>query len=413
MKLTFLTTAGLVASLLTITPPATAAPRSRKTADRSPVVALLKKGLADLNRRDFDAAILKFTKATRLSSNCRALFLLGLAHYERGSQGGDPDTADKNEAQAAAGAYAKAMSLDPGLKAITDPARFYKSLAWSYEVLRHYDKAAAAYESAAAAAPQNPMLPLQAARVYSRMGVPVKAAQSLAASLSRARRIKQESLILQTVRSNPRLSAMLAYPDVAAVLADPTPVKDTLAQAAPLSRSEELRDAVSDRDPTRAQKLTAAPRPNPAAIDALAAGDDNFNFRQYRTAIKAYGEAARLDAKIKTLSPVQHTILYERMGTSYNHLGLAEEAVLPLQRALQAMPNNAAAHYQLALAYSVSGRFTESLRALAGTFESTPSKSELRKYLLLAKSDSELEPVRDLSGFAILLDRYEEQLTRR
>ncbi len=412
MKTMLLTMTGLVAALLA-TPPATAAQKTGKAAERSPVVALLKKGLADLDRRDFDAAIKKFSKAGELSSDCRAQYLLGLAHYERGSQGGDPDAADKNEAQEAANAYAKAMARDPGLKVITDPARFYKSLAWSYEVLRSYDRAAAAYESAIAAAPQNPMLPLQAARVYSRMGKPVKAAQSLAVSLERARRLKQESLIIQTVRGNPRFSSMLAYPDVAAVLADPTPVKDSVAQAAPLSRPEELRDAVADRGPSLARELAAAPLPDPAVTNALAAGDDNFKFRQYRTAINAYNAAARFDAKAQALSPVQRTILYERMGTSYNRLGLAEEAVLPLQRSLQTMPNNAAAHYQLALAYSVSGRFTESLSALAGTFDSAPSKAELRKYLILARSDSELDPVRDLSGFTGLLGRYEEKLARR
>ena len=101
------------------------------------------------------------------------------------------------------------------------------------------------------------------------------------------------------------------------------------------------------------------------------------------------------------------------MGTSHIRLGLAQEAVLPLQRSLQAMPNNAAAHYQLALAYSVSGRFHEALRALDGAFQSAPSKGELRKYMISAKSDSELEPVRDLAGFAGLLDRCEEKLARR
>ena len=211
MKTMLLTMTGLVAALLA-TPPATAAQKTGKAAERSPVVALLKKGLADLDRRDFDAAIKKFSKAGELSSDCRAQYLLGLAHYERGSQGGDPDAADKNEAQEAANAYAKAMARDPGLKVITDPARFYKSLAWSYEVLRSYDRAAAAYESAIAAAPQNPMLPLQAARVYSRMGKPVKAAQSLAVSLERARRLKQRS---ESTRLNSSHSAKSRMPSSA------------------------------------------------------------------------------------------------------------------------------------------------------------------------------------------------------
>jgi len=82
MKATSLIIAGLIVALLTASP-VTAAQKTGKTADRSQMVSLLKKGLADLNRRDFDAAIKKFTKANELSPDCRALFLLGLTHYER------------------------------------------------------------------------------------------------------------------------------------------------------------------------------------------------------------------------------------------------------------------------------------------------------------------------------------------
>jgi tetratricopeptide (TPR) repeat protein len=412
MKGMMLTTTGLLAALL-ISAPATAAQKSGNAAKASPVIALLKKGLADLERRDFDAAIKKFTKASRLSPDCRAQFLLGLAHYEKGSQNSDPDAADKNEAQAAVDAYAKAMAIDPSLKVITDRARFYKSLAWSYEVLRSYDKAAEAYESAVAAAPGNPMLPLQAARVYSRLGEPLKAAQSLTSSLDRAKRLKQEGLIAQTVRSNPRFSSMLAYPDVAAVLGEPATIKGLVAQATPASGPEELRDAVADRGPSLGRELAAAPRPDPKAMGALAAGDDDFKFRQYQTAINAYETAARLDAKAQAMSPVQRAILYERMGTSYNHLGRAEEAVVALQMSLQAMPGDAASHYQLAVAYALTRRSGEALGSLAKALESAPSRSELRRLLIQAKSDPELEPVRDLPGFDSLVGRYEDDLTRR
>ncbi|MCX5794226.1 MAG: tetratricopeptide repeat protein [Elusimicrobia bacterium] len=412
MKTTLLTMTGLLAALLA-TPPATAADRSGNTADRSPIQALLKKGLADVERQDFTAAITKFSKAASLSPESRALFLLGYAHAQRGSRSAVPSAADKQDAQEAVSAYSQAMAADPGLKVIADPSRFYRSLAWSYETVQDFDRAAAAYRSAMAAAPKNPMIPLNLARAYSRLGQPAKAAESLGASLERARQIGQEELILKTLRGNPRYSSMLAYPDVAAVAGDPAASQPVIAQAAPASRDEELRDAVKDQGPALARELAAAPLPDPAVMDALAAGDDNFKFRQYRTAINAYDTAARLDGKAQALSPVQRSILYERMGAAYNRLGLCEDAVLPLQRSLQAMPNNAAANYQLALAYSVSGRFNEALRALAGTFDSAPSRAELRKYLILAKSDSEFEPVRDLAGFAGLVGRTEDLLARR
>ncbi|MDD5629197.1 MAG: tetratricopeptide repeat protein [Elusimicrobia bacterium] len=411
MKTTLLTMTGLFAALLA-TPPANAGQVPEEKTGRSPIQALLKKGLADMEARDFGEAIKRFSKAASLKPDSRCFFLLGYAHSQRGSRNAVPSAADKQDARESVRAYSQAVSLDPGLKVLADPSRFYRSLAWAHETVGDFDQAAAAYRSAMAAAPQNPMIPLNLARAYSRLGQPAKAAESLAESLARARELGQAETILKTLRGSPRYSPMLAYPDVAAVAGDPAAAAPVVAQAAPAASGEELRAAVKD-GPALARELAAAPLPDPAVMDALAAGDDGFKFRQYRTAVNAYDRAAQLDAKAQALSPVQRAVLFERMGASYNRLGLCAEAVLALQRSLQAMPNNAAAHYQLALAYSVSGRFNESLRALAGTFDSAPSRAELRKYLILAKSDLELEPVRDLPGFAGLVVRAEGLLARR
>ncbi|MBI5240101.1 MAG: tetratricopeptide repeat protein [Elusimicrobia bacterium] len=410
MKTMKLMIVGLAAALLA-TPPADAAPRSGRTPARPAAKALLKKGLAEMKQRDFAAAIQVFSRAASLGPDSRALFLLGYAHSQRGSQNPSPSAADKRDALEGVSAYSQAIAIDPDLKVIADKSRFYRSLAWCYETLGSFEAAAGAYRSALAAAPQNPMIPLQLARAYSRMGRPVQAAESLSASLETARQIGQETLILNTVRRNPKYSSMLAYPDVAAVAAGEAASSGVqVAQSAPLSRGEELRDAVSDQ---RSAPAREEPLPDPAVTAAMSQADDHFKFRQYRGAIDSYEEAARLDARIPSLSQAQRAVLYERLGTAYNRLGLTQEAVLPLQRSLQAMPENASAHYQLALAYSVSGRFKEALRALDSAFRSAPSRGDLKRYMILAKSDLELEPLRDMGAFNGILERCEELLARR
>jgi tetratricopeptide (TPR) repeat protein len=406
-EITLMTLAGLAAVLLAA-PPASAAPA------RPEVKALLKKGLAAMERRDFASAIKTFSKASALGPDSRALFLLGYAHSQRGSQRASASAADKRDALEAVSAYSQALAIDPELKVIADKSRFYRSLAWGHETSGSFEAAADAYRSALAAAPKNPMIGLQLARVYSRLGDPVRAAESLQASLDAARELGQETLILNTVRRNPKYSSMLAYPDVAAVVVDETASSGVLvAQAAGVSRGEELRDAVRDPGPALSRGLASMPLPDPAVTGAVSQGDENFKFRQYRGAINAYEAAARLDSRTQTLSPTQRAILYERLGTAYNRLGLTLEAVLPLQRSLQAAPQNPAAHYQLALAYSVSGRFKEALRALDAAFRCAPSKGEMRRYMILAKSDLELEPLRDMGSFNSLLERCEELLARR
>lgn len=405
-KMIQMTMAGLVAALL-LTPPAAAAQTSVK--------ALLKSGLADMSRRDFDSAIEKFTQASAAKPDSRALFLLGYAHIQRGSGRAVPSPADKRDALDAVSAYSQAMAIDPELKVIADKTRFYRSLAWCYETLGSFEAAAEAYRSAMAASPQNPMIPLHLARVYSRLGEPLKAAETLGASLEAARALGQESLILNTVRGNPKYYSMLAYPDVAAVIVGAAASSGVqVAQNSPVSQGEELRDAVRDTGPSLPRELAAAvPQEDPAVTAALAQGDESFKFRQFRGAINSYEAAARLDARSQTLSPAQRALLYERLGTAYNRLGLTQEAVLPLQRSLQSLPQNPAAHYQLAMSYAVSGRFNEALSALDAALRAAPSKGEMRRYMILAKSDLELEPLRDTAKFNSLLERCEELLARR
>jgi len=107
----------------------------------------------------------------------------------------------------------------------------------------------------------------------------------------------------------------------------------------------------------------------------------------------------KINEKRGTLSADQVAGLYEKIGTCYNKLGSGEKAMVSLQKSLQLSPSNASAHYQIALAYAMDGKTGSALHALKECFTSTGDPAELRRFSILAKTDSELEAVRDLPGF--------------
>ncbi|MDD5656051.1 MAG: hypothetical protein PHF00_02210 [Elusimicrobia bacterium] len=397
----------LAMAVVFIAAPATAAPKRTKPArgtihveSRKPRVdaaqVLRQEGMRDLDAGRLDAAIQKFSQTAKIKPDGASFFLLGYAHFQRAFRGAEPDPDDALET---INAYSTALALDPQLKSLAQPYRLYHGLALSYETLKADDKALKAYRMAFASAPDNPMIPLYAARLRQRMGQPDQAASNLGLSLRKARRLGKERLIAETIKNDPFFAVLRDSPAAQARLAQVFAEDNLLAAAAPADDGT-LRDAVADRDTARERK---PPARNPAALEAIDAGDEQFKFRRYRPAINAYAEALRLDGAAPSLSPLQLAVVYERMGTSYNKLGLCSEAILSLQRCLQQMPANAAAHYQIALAHSVSGRFSESLKALKAAWELAPTAGERRRYMLMAKTDPELAPVRDLRGFGELV----------
>lgn len=423
MKMTRMAIAGLVAALL-FTPPASAARHTKKhgskTAKPAPAgraETYLKAGMENLEKQEHTAAISNFTRATTLQGGSAAYFLLGYAYYQRGFMGGSPETAEKQDALETINAYSMALALDPGLAAVQQPYRLYHSMALCYEALNSYEKAVDAYKKAFEAAPHNPMLPLYAARLRYKMNDAPKSAANLSLSLKRARLLGKEGAIVKLVRSDPLFSMMMESAQHRRVLKEydsSIPAEATAATARTggdvASAPAELRDSL--------RSAPSQPRPAPRAEDQavterLGAANEEFKFRRYREAIEAYNETMTLNQQSGILNPGQEAFIHERIGTSYNRLGLSHEAIRVLQRSVQQMPFNSSAHYQLALAYAVSGSYSESLRALSEAFKTAPSSGELRKYMLLAKTDSELEPVRDLPGFRTILTDYKERLQAR
>lgn len=413
----------LLATALLITPPASARKTKRQSAKAHSTVSagteakmLVAEGLARMEDQDYDSAIRNFDRAVRAEGSSSAYFLLGYAHYQKGFRSGDPETADRVEAEETINAYAMAITLDPELRAVSEPYRLYHSMALSYEALKAYDKAIDSYKMAFSAAPLNPMLPLYAARLRFRMGDGPRSASNLALSLKKAKAAGKDKAMVSRLKNDVFFSVMMGSAENRRTLAEfqGLPVEASVGEAvaAQTPSSNELRDSISDTA-AGSRASVALPQQNPAVLEALAAADEAYKFRRYRTAADQYNEVLDLDAKSAGLTQVQLSLLYERMGTAYNKLGLSNEAIRALQRSVQQMPNNSSAHYQIALAYSVSGKFSDSLKALSEAFRTAPSSGELKRVMLLAKTDAELEPVRDLPGFMNIVSEHSDRLARR
>lgn len=409
MQKTKVALAALLAALL-LTPPASAGKSTRENAVR----ALIAQGLEDLDRQAFTAAIRGFSQAAENGGGSAAFFLLGYAHFQRGFMGGNPDSADKTDAMETVDAYREALALDPELKAVSEPHRFYHSLALSYEALGLDDKAMEAYKTGFELAPENPMFPLYAARLRYKMNDLAKSARNLRLSFSRARKAGQAASLLSLVKTDPLFAEMRKSPAHLQVMRESEEALEsakTVALRSQVLGGETLRDSVRESAPR--ERRVEIREQDKAVLEALKAADEQFRYRRFRDCLKSYEEVLTLNERSGVLSPSQTAMIYENIGTSYNRLGLSGEAIRALQRSVQSMPFNTAAHYQLALAYSLSGYYTESLRALSETFKTAPTNSELRKFMLLAKTDSELEPIRDLPGFRTVLSSFSERLQGR
>lgn len=372
----------------------------------------LAQGEAQLDRGQWDPAIHSFERATQANGGCSAYFMLGWAHYQRGFASGDPATADKQDAQETVNAYMMALALDPKLRSLAKPYALYQSLAMAYEALGSQEKAADAYKKAFAFAPADPLLPLYAARLRLEMGQNDKAVANMTLALKKAKAARQEAKLVRLVKTDPLFAPMLADPVLAGMVGAPVrimaqPRTETFVALKDLPANGGLRDSVKDTVViARAPKVSAEER---AITDRLAFGNDQYKLGRYRAAIDAYNDALTLNQESGSLSQGQMGFVYERIGAAYNRLGLAPEAIRTLRKAVERLPMDSAADYELALAYSVTGHFQEALKSLKECFGSTGSTTELRRFMIQAKTDAELEPLRDMPAFASLVSDYSER----
>jgi len=383
--------------------------------------ALIEGGLDSLGRKDYTAAIDDFTRAARSENTAAAYFLLGYAHYQRGFLTGDPDTADKEDAVEAVNAFTTAVKVDPSLKSVAQPHKLYHALVLCYEALGSYDKAIDAYRKAFTAAPDDPMLPLYAARLRFRMNDRHKAADNLHLALQKAKDAGKLKAMIAMVETNALFSSMLTDDTQLAVVRhyDPkaaAPQTAVVASAAstPLGPQTGLmRDSIKNAAPTAADRMATLRQQDKDVLDALSSANDELKFRRYRESITAYNDALALNKKSGILNPTEVAFIYEKIGTAYNRLGDSDRAVAALRRCVEQAPMDSAAHYQLSLAYAVQGHLQDSVHALSEALKSAPTAAELRRYTLLAKTDSELEGIRDLPAFKAVLDENRPRLANR
>jgi tetratricopeptide (TPR) repeat protein len=221
-----------------------------------------------------------------------------------------------------------------------------------------------------------------------------KAMSNLTMAMDKARKSGHEGALIAAVQRDPSFAPLLANRAMRRMLGVAAPAPGGMVASNADFRGEEMRDSVRD-----APARVAVPAQDPAVLDKIASGNLEFKFRRYQNAVVAYNEALSINSERMTLSADQIAGLYEKIGTSYNKVGQSEQAVRSLQKSLQQNPMNAGAHYQIALAYAMSGKTGASLHALKESFSSTGDPAELRRLVLLAKTDVELEAVRDLPAF--------------
>lgn len=401
----------VLAALLFVTPPASHAKKATKTAKSDPIAQkLMSEGLGSLERGEYSAAISTLNKAVRREGSVSTYFLLGWAHYQRGFKQGSVETADRDDAQSAIDAYGMAVSLDPKLSELPDASRLYFSLALCDEAVESYDRALEAYKSALKAAPNKALIPLHAARLRLKMNDEAKAMSNLEMALAKARKSGHEGALRAVAKRDPAFAPLLANAMTRRALGiskEEAQSNMMVASNADFS-GEEMRDAVRDT-PAR----TAPAAQDPAVLEKIAQGNVEFKFRRFQNAVSAYNEALTVNQEKMTLSAAQVASIYEKIGTSYNKIGSADQAIRSLQKSLQQNPMNAGAEYQIALAYAMSGKTAQSLHALKESFSNSSDPAELRRLVLLSKTDVELEAVRDLPGFSQVVADQADRIALR
>lgn len=410
--MTYLST--VLAALLFVTPPATAAKSMKKHVAKTDPVAekLMADGLGDLQRGEYTDAISRFNKAVRTQRSVSTYFLLGWAHYQRGFKHGAVETADRDDAQSAIDAYSMALEMDPTLAELPDASRLHFSMALCQEAVESYEAALASYKNALKTAPNKALIPLHAARLRLKMKDEDKAVSNLEMAMAKARKNGHEGALIAAVKRDPAFAPLLENTMTRRTLgiskqdAAAAESKDMVASNLDF-RGEEMRDSV--RDTPRA----APAAQDPAVVEKIAQGNLEFKFRRYQNAVNAYNEALAINSEKTTLSNDQVAGLYEKIGTSYNKIGNSEQAVRSLQKSLQQNPMNANAHYQIALGYAMSGKTGSALHALKESFSTCSDPSELRRLVLLSKTDVEFEAVRDLPAFSQTVAEVSERIALR
>ncbi|UPT72813.1 MAG: tetratricopeptide repeat protein [Elusimicrobiota bacterium] len=270
--------------------------------------------------------------------------------------------------------------------------------------MNSYDRALDAYKMAFRAAPDKPLIPMNAARLRLKMGDAAKAVSNIDLAMEKAMKNGQGEEVRKAVRRDPAFAPLIADNNTRKALGIGS-AEDGEMVADLGARGEELRDAVRDTAPK-----PVAPAQDPAVLEKIAQGNVEFKFRRYLSAVQAYNEALAIDQERMTLGAPQTSQVYEKIGMAYNKLGSSDVAIRSLQKSLQQNPMNPSAHYQIAIAYAMSGKTAVALNALGEAFKSCAGPNDIRRFVMQAKTDVEFEAVRDLPGFRSTIAQYSDRV---
>lgn len=400
--------------------------KSRKQARRAPasmkVAKVLAQGRQAERAQQYSRAITIYERATRIDGSSAEAFLhLGNAYFSRAFVRGT-GSVDKDDAQGAVDAYETALGLDPKLKSVSNPYTLYHGLSQCREALGHYEKALAALKGAAKSNPDNPMPHLYGARIRAKLGEGEKASANLYWSVRRAMKLNMYPQLSKLIRTDPMFSALMGQPRNKIIMESFDAVSRgamTEEQAKERIRAagtaEDLRDAVRDV-PTLSgsrPKSIDVPSVDEAVMARIEDGHRAFEAGAYHDAAASYHAAISADKRRGTMDTVMRSIVYERLGASYRRLGHAGEASRVLAKAVESLPNNSSAHYEMALCMAIGGRPGESLSSLNRALDSAATVPQLRKTLIMAKTDPELAPVRDLPRFKLIVESHARKLSAK
>ncbi|TPW18911.1 MAG: hypothetical protein FD126_3213, partial [Elusimicrobia bacterium] len=408
-------------------PAPAAAPKKagRKAAGRSPkslkAARTLAEGRAAERAQQFSRAVALYEKATKQDpSSADAFFHLGNAYFGRAFQ--RADRADRDDAQAAVDAYETALGIDPTLKSIRDPFLLYHGLSQSYETVGAYQKALGALKMASKNNPNNPMPHLYGARVRMKMGDTERASANLYWSVKRARALNMFPQLARMLREDAVFAGLMGIPQSKVILDSYDAVyrgaitedqaKERIRNAAEMG---DMRDAVRDVPNSRTSRPGSmdAPVTDPVVLQRIDDGHRAFEAGNYQQAVTDYQSALTADGPKGTMDAVLRSMTLERLGSSYRHMGLAGEGVRALTRAIETLPENSAAHYELALCLAAGGRPGEALSALNRALDTAGTLAQLRKTLILSKTDPELASVRDIPRYRLIVESHERKMTAR
>ncbi|MFA5140056.1 MAG: tetratricopeptide repeat protein [Elusimicrobiota bacterium] len=386
---------------------------------RSQAGRLIVEALQELRARDYDKAIGLLEKATRADPNSANAFAhLGNAYYRKAFQRGTPEAADKDDARNALEAFDAAVALDPGLRTVREPYFVHHAMAQCHEALNQYEDALAAVKRATVLSQDNPMPYLYGAKLRYKMQDYANSAANLYHGVQRARRMNAYPALAKMVKSDPLFMSLLDIPQNKTILEAYDAVESgTLTEGEAKERirnSSGYKDALTalPRSDSRPKAL-GEPMRDPAVLKRLDIANAAFKHQHYPAAIDNYRAALEEDSRRGTLDSAQKSAIHENIGSSYRNMGLAGEAVRSLRSAVEEMPQNASAHYQLSLSYAIAGELDNALTCLNKALDNARTLPELRQIMIMSKTDSEMTALQGLPRFKEILNSHKGKLTAR